>query len=128
MSDVGMVSCVNYHIFCDEHRLNDEEFSEEELEETGYGSEAVPTSACPICQFETYSQSDMSKYLEELTSISRATVFEEIKKVNKRRKKLYDEEYINYALKELGKTDLDVLKEIKEKYQTYENFRWRNKK
>lgn len=132
-SDFEMVYCVNGHLICDEHRLNGEGGDDcdkncDECDNAHCGESAIPESGCPICQFQTYSQPELKSYLIETRGIDPAVVFAEIKKVNKRRKKLYTEEYITYVLKENNLTDELILDELKEKFTTYKEFRNRNRK
>ena len=113
----GFVRCVNEHLMCDEHLLNsDKEYSED------WGDDLAAESACPICSFQTYSQPQLKSYLVETRGVDPAVVFAEIKQVNKRRKKLYDEEYITYVLKQFELTDDLILDELKTKFSTYTAF------
>lgn len=118
---VGMVRCVNEHIICDEHRLNDDS---EDSPDWGH---CASESSCPICQFQTYSQPELKNYLIETRGVDPAVVFAEIKQVNKRRKKLYDEEYITHVLKQFELTDELILDELKSKFGTYAAFRDRDR-
>lgn len=116
LSDLGFAQCVNEHIFCEEHLLDNET---EENDDIG---ECYTEKCCPICQFTMYSQPELARYLLELYSIPRDTVFQEIKAVNKRRKKLYDYEYIEYVFKQNNLTDDIILQQMKDKFGTYKNF------
>lgn len=69
----------------------------------------------------------MKIYLKVNNEISRDEVFAKIKELNKRRKKLYHNEYVEYVFKEKGLTDDIILKKLKEKYNNYSNFVNRNK-
>ena len=75
------------------------DFSEEELivmdednlfnkfcSESGYYE--VPECVCPICQFIEYSEYDLSAFLLKEYKIPREEAFEEVKRFNKRRKKI----------------------------------------
>jgi hypothetical protein len=115
-SDLGFAVCVNEHIFCEEHLLKDEKEDSDD-----YG-EVYSEECCPICQFEMYSQPELARYLLETYAIPRDTVFQEIRAVNKRRKKLYDFEYIEYVFKQNNLTDDIVLKQLKDTFGTYKNF------
>jgi len=117
LEDMGFVQCVNEHIFCDEHLINTEK---------GVGTvdeeDFVLEPHCPICQFEEYSQYELAWFLLKEYRIPKDTVFQEIKDVNKRRKKLYDYEYIEYVFKKHDLTDDLVLSSLKERFETYSNF------
>ena len=58
------------------------------------------------------------------TGISPLTVFEEIKKINKRRKKLRDSEYVSYVLQKQNKNETELLQEIDERFNhSYKKFK-----
>ena len=144
-----MMECVNGHIFCSEHSLerpNKKEMiklimeneynslTEEELmdmeedilfddylSEGGYYE--VPECVCPICQFIEYSEEDLSAYLLKEYNVSRDLVFEEVKQLNKRRKKLYESEYITYVCKEFNLNPAEIVGGWKEKFGTYKAFK-----
>ena len=146
--DAEMCECVNGHIFCNEHSLerpSKEEmikdilsrglgdYSEAELQEmseeslynnvfTDGGRYDLPEMACPICQFIEYSEKDLSAYLLKEYGVPRDEVFAEVKKVNKRRRKLYDGEYITYVCQKHNLNPAEIVNGWKEKFGTYENF------
>lgn len=145
LEDAGMTECMNGHIFCDEHRLPmtqskeeliktilEDEYSndsEEELnkmnideliEKIGYYE--VPEFMCPICNFIEYSEYDLAAYLLKEYGIPRDTVFAEVKKFNKRRKKLYDNEYITYVCQQHNLNPAEIVSQWKEKFGTYRKF------
>lgn len=117
LSDVGFVECENGHVFCEEHIIN----NDISIDCIG-GENLLLEKHCPICQFEEYSQSELSKYLLKEYEIPKETVFAEIKAVNKRRKKLYDNEYIEYVFKQHNLSDDEILKSLKERFGIYKNF------
>ena len=93
------------------------------LIEVGNGDEYdVPECFCPICQFEEYSERDMAAYLMKKYHVSKDEVFEEIKKKNKRRRKLYDFEYIAYVVDKFGLNLSEIQASWKEKYKSYKEF------
>lgn len=83
----------------------------------------VPECVCPICQFIEYSEYDLSEYLLKTYNIPRDEVFAEVKKYNKRRKKLYENEYITYVCKKFNLNPTEIVAGWKEKFGTYENFK-----
>jgi AraC-like DNA-binding protein len=110
------------------------DFSEEELlvmeeddlfdkfcSEGGYYE--VPECVCPICQFIEYSEYDLSAYLLKEYGVSRDEVFVEVKKLNKRRRKLYENEYITYVCKKFDLNPTEIVAAWKEKFGTYNKFR-----
>lgn len=117
LEDMGFVHCVNEHIFCDEHLINTEKGVE-----TVEGENFVLEPHCPICQFQEYSQYELAWFLLKEYGIPKDNVFQEIKAVNKRRKKLYDYEYIEYVFKKHNLNDDIVLSSLKERFETYSNF------
>ena len=151
ISEAGMYECVNGHTFCcdealevskkdliklileegwnktyggdiiSEENLNNMEW--EDLMEYCGGDYDVPECFCPICNFIEYSEYDLSKYLLKKYGISRDEVFAEIKKYNKRRKKLYENEYITYVCKKFNLNPTEIVAEWKEKFGTYAAFK-----
>lgn len=84
---------------------------------------AVPECMCPICQFIEYSEYDLSAYLLKEYGIPRAIVFEEVTQFDKRRKNLYEIEYITYVCKKFNLNPAEVVASWKEKFGTYHKFR-----
>ena len=92
---------------------------------TDGGYYEVPECMCPICQFIEYSEYDLSKYLLKEYKVSRDEVFAEVKQFNKRRKKLYENEYITYVCKKFNLNPAEIVASWKEKFGTYSEFkRW----
>ena len=87
------------------------------------GCYEVPECMCPICQFIEYSEYDLSAYLLKEYGSSRDEVFAEVKQFNKRRKKLYENEYITYVCKKFGLNPTEIVAGWKEKFGTYKNFK-----
>lgn len=86
----------------------------------GYG---VPECVCPICQFIEYSEDDLSAYLLKEYGVPRDEVFAEVKALNKRRKKLYENEYITYVCKKFDLNPTEIVAAWKEKFGTYRTFK-----
>ncbi len=82
----------------------------------------VPESMCPICSFIEYSEYDMAKYLQKKYEISRNDVFAEIKKLNARRKKLYDNEYITYVVQKKNLNLAELPGKWKREFGSYAEF------
>lgn len=103
-----------------------QEFDEDELFEefcSEYGHYDVPECLCPICNFIEYSEFDLSAYLLKEYGIPRDEVFAEVKQLNKRRKKLYENEYITYVCKKFDLNPTEIVAGWKEKFRTYKKFR-----
>lgn len=83
----------------------------------------VPECVCPICNFIEYSEYDLSAYLLKEYGVSRDEVFAEVKKLNKRRRKLYENEYITYVCKEFDLNPTEIVAGWKEKFGTYGEFK-----
>ena len=102
------------------------EMSEDDLfddlcsEDGHYG---VPECICPICQFIEYSEYDLSAYLLKEYGIPRDEVFAEVKKLNRRRRKLYENEYITYVCKKFDLNPTEIVAGWKERFSTYNEFR-----
>lgn len=118
-----MIVCVNGHTICLSEMIEDPPFNEnEENEENEENDGDLDEKYCPICQFIVFSNSDLSSYLLKLTGISSDEAFAEVKKLNPRRKKLYDPEYILYACSK-GNINKDALMgSVKEKFKSYKEF------
>ena len=83
----------------------------------------VPECMCPICQFIEYSEYDLSAYLLKKYGTSREEVFAEVKQFNKRRRKLYENEYITYVCKKFDLNPTEIVAEWREKFNTYGEFK-----
>jgi AraC-like DNA-binding protein len=83
----------------------------------------VPECMCPICQFIEYSEYDLSAYLLKEYGISRDEVFAEVKKLNKRRRKLYENEYITHVCKKFDLNPTEIVARWKERFGTYSEFK-----
>jgi hypothetical protein len=75
---------------------------------------------------DVISDGDMKSFLKKQTGITEAEVFAEVKKVNGRRRKLYDSEYNAYALKKLSNTRAEVeesiVKQFDHDYEAFYNY------
>lgn len=89
-------------------------------EDNGYYE--VPECVCPICQFIEYSEYDLSAYLLKEYGVSREEVFAEVKQLNKRRRKLYENEYITYVCKKFDLNPAEIVSEWKTRFNTYNEF------
>lgn len=83
----------------------------------------VPECMCPICQFIEYSEYDLSAYLLKEYGVSRDEVFAEVKKLNKRRRKLYENEYITHVCQKFNLNPAEIVAGWKEKFSTYNEFK-----
>lgn len=115
------------------HTYDDKEYTEEELLMlddaqlfndfyTNDGYYEVSECVCPICQFIEYSEYDLSAYLFKEYNISREEVFAEVKKLNKRRRKLYENEYITYVCQKFNLNPAAIVASWKDKFQSYNEF------
>jgi len=121
--DFDCVECENGHIICDGHlKFDNSELTDEQLKEMEYGEYSMHVLQCPICQFDEYCDSEMARYLEKTRGISRDEVFAKVKELNKRRKKLYDSEYVSYICEKFNTTDSSFLREIKEKFEKWDSY------
>jgi hypothetical protein len=82
----------------------------------------MPEECCPICQFIEYSEDDLSAYLLKEYGVPRDEAFAEVKKFNKRRKKLYENEYITYVCKKFDLDPAEIVAGWKERFGTYGKF------
>jgi len=104
--------------------INSDYFDIEELCENmeWSGGYEIPDICCPICMFKIISSSDIIDYMQKTTGVTKSEVFAEIKSQNKRRRKLYDSEYIEFVCKKLNKSKDDVQKDIIDKFGNSDNF------
>ena len=82
----------------------------------------VSIEYCPVCQFKIYAEGEMAKYLEKTREVSREDVFAKIKAINKRRKKLYDSEYITHVCEQFELTDDILMEEIRAKFNNHKEY------
>ena len=114
----------DYNSIEDVDSLSDIEYLSREYGYEEGGRYGIPECFCPLCNFEELSQADTRKYLHITTGISPSVVFEEIKKINKRRKKLRDSEYVSYVLQKQNKNETELLQEIDERFNhSYKKFK-----
>lgn len=113
----------NYRDFTEDEliAMDEDELFHDFCSESGYYD--VPECLCPICNFIEYSEYDLSAYLLKEYGVSRDEVFAEIKQFNKRRKKLYENEYITYVCKEFNLNPTEIVAGWKEKFGTYKVFK-----
>lgn len=150
LSEAGMVICVNGHTICEDEMLplsksllielilemeaedmptpeEIEAMSDECIAETYFGIDdaryMVPEECCSICQFIEYSEYDLSKYLEKKYGVSRDEVFQQVKQLNKRRKKLYENEYITEVCQRFSINPTEIVAGWKEQFGTYAKFK-----
>ena len=88
--------------------------------EEGY---MVTPECCPICQFDVLSSVDTKRYLKKIFGVPEEEVFAEIKKLNKRRRKLYDHEYVSHVMLKQQLDGAKLLAKVQDKFSTYEEFR-----
>lgn len=88
--DAGMYSCLNDHVFCANHIVNEDfecvsynnkyenfnEYSESNDYEDGYD---IPTIYCPICQIRTVKSDDILNYILKKTNNTKKGISDEIK-------------------------------------------------
>jgi len=107
--------CVNEHGFCEDHLSEVYTLDEEE-------DYYISENSCPICNFQTYSQDEMSDYLLKTRKITREEVFAEVKKSNKRRKKLYESEYIQYVFNQFELSEDIIMDEIRNRFSNWHEY------
>ena len=149
LSEARMVECVNGHIYCESEMLpiprqdfikailalgiedyseiNLDEMSDEKIKckyfDLDDGRWSIPEECCPLCQFIEYSDKDMSAYLLKKYGVPYDEVFAKIKELNKRRKKLYDNEYITEICQRFNLNLVEIPVIWKDEFKTYKVFR-----
>lgn len=119
--DVGFVRCENGHIMCEGHLINPD--LNEPVVDDEYGEQCISATNCPICNYLEISFKDIRCYFLNTTDITIDVVMDEIKKINKRRRKVYDNEYVEYVLKAKGITVDQLLLDLKNQYPVYADFK-----
>jgi len=94
---------------------------DDEDDEDDYGD--LRPSQCPVCRLEIYAENEMSRYLEKTREITRDEVFAKVKEMNKRRRKLYEAEYITYVCQKFELTDEILMEEIKERFESWDKYK-----
>lgn len=96
------------------------EVEEEEDEGYGYG---LSVRECPVCRFISYAEDEMVDYLEKTRKVPKEDAFAKVKTLNKRRRKLYDSEYIAYVCEKFGLDDDKLLAELREKFKNWDEYK-----
>lgn len=118
-SDFDVIYCEFGHCLCVHH-------IEEYFPDVGdnYENEDGELSVeyCPFCQNILFTNKDLGLYLLKEHGVPKEEVFAYIKSINKRRRVLRDEEYVEYVLKKIGKTSEDIELDINVKFKTFADF------
>lgn len=89
----------------------------EDMNDECYGGDSeVLASLCPICSFSHVNSGDIRRYLEKIHGISAMSALEEIKKKTPDRNYMEDEEYNEFVLNKIKRTEGDVIDEIVKKF------------
>lgn len=84
----------------------------------------VSEHLCPLCNFEELCIEDAMEYLKKTTSYTIDEVFKYIKSINKRRKKVRPNEYVEYVCGKLEINTTQLLTEIENRFNgSYKEFR-----
>ena len=78
--------------------------------------DGVSEKYCPLCNFEELDFGDARRYLLKTTKYTEEEVLDWVKSINKRRKKLRDEEYVEYVCRQLDITTTELLKQLDDKF------------
>lgn len=127
LSDCEMFQCENNHTMCNEHAIKDIE--EDDCECSGQNGckckectdfpYEIKEECCPICMYQEISYRDTREFLKKEYKVSEEEVFQKIKEVNRRRKKLYDEEYVKEVFDRNNLNDDTFLEMIKKRFPSY---------
>ncbi len=102
--------------------FNDDEF-EEWFEEGEWEWELpyqIPSEFCPICSMKEFTNEMLVDYIAKITKFTKADMFKIIKEKNKRRKKLYLNEYLNHVDEQNIAKILEVKKDLQDNFKTYD--------
>ena len=117
--DQKTYSCINDHNICEEDLLEEIDDSNESYD---FDNDDVPERYCPVCQWQAPSHNDLSAFFLKEYKIPRAEVFEEVKKLNRRRKKLYNHEYTAHICQKFSLNLIDEVEKLKTRFKTYGDF------
>ena len=128
--DADMFCCENGHTMCQEHAIKDlscdgmtEDDAENiEVDDYEFDLYCIDEACCPICNYQEISYDDAREFLKKEYGVSEDLVFQKIKEINKRRKKLYSEEYVHYVFEQEGFTDDSFIEMIKSKFPSYKDY------
>mgnify|MGYP007069490262 CR=1 FL=1 len=132
--ELGFIECDNGHEICQEEAIegyqeamdarNEAECKADYGEEGYFEEENLPSEYCPICNFEVPSMPDIERYFHKQYGIPDSEVFDYVKKINPRRKKLYPHEYNEYVMRQKELRIEDVLAMLKTQYNgSYHSFK-----
>ena len=93
-SDVGLIECENGHVFCEKHpkafakKLKKQYNKKENIDKSieGWKYYTISSDICPICQFNTVSEGDVSSYILALNKENRKSIKKEMLSIFKSRK------------------------------------------
>ena len=120
MEDFGFIECENEHTICmDCADITTTSLDDEIYTENNDDERTIKSELCPVCRFEVSSKNDLKRYLYKMYKVEDNEVLEEIKRINKRRKKVYDTDYVNYVYKKHNLQELDLLQEFRTKFGIY---------
>lgn len=120
LSDTDLNQCSNGHLICEDDLT--EPINPDDIIDNDFEGPLIPEKYCPICSWLVSSSYDMKLFLFKEYKIPIDEAFAEVKKINKRRKKLYDSEYLLYVSQKLN-LNLDTLREeIKARFVSYKEF------
>ena len=124
---IDKLNALNFKAMCNNDFFWTWDKTDEELEdlmlEREDGYYCVPEECCPICQFIEYSNCDLARFLEREYKVSRDEVFAKVKALNKRRKKLYDSEYVTEVCSRFNLNPAEIVSGLKNRFGTYRHFR-----
>ena len=130
LDECEMFECENGHVICNEHAIKDltnNGKTQEEMDDEDNGDDfelyEVDESCCPICNYQEISYPDAAGYLLKKYKVSRDLVFQKVKEINKRRKKLYDVEYVKYVFEQEGLNDDTFIEAIKTEFPSYKDYK-----
>lgn len=128
LSDADMFCCINGHTMCQEHAIKNLTCGglTDDDEDCDFDLYEIDEECCPICNYQEISYDDAREYLKKKYGVPEELVFQKIKEINKRRKKLYSEEYVHYVFEQEGLTDdkfIEIIKTQFPSYKEYKNFK-----
>ena len=118
LADADMYCCEEGHYFLAEFLIGNLQENEDD-DDFRY---EVPKEHCPICAFKYLMESDMVLYIEKFYNITSNEVFDYMKSINKRLRKLRSKYWFEYLEKVRGVSKLKLDEEIKNKFRALDDF------
>lgn len=118
--DFEVIECDIGHYMCEKHIKDYFPNISESYEDEEYGY--LKNEYCPFCQMMEFDNYALKLYLKKEYKITEEEVFAYVKSVNKRRRVLKDEEYVEYVLRKNNLDTVRLEEQIKARFETFDQY------